>query len=99
MAKPLDKLAAEIRNLPDKEKLQLVDAILEELKTRQLDVNVRSVGCIGICIKEPLVEIQQAGGSHVLYANVLPDMVPRLIEQHLIRGEPVRQWIACRISD
>ncbi len=27
----LDKLAAEIRNLPDKEKLQLVDAILEEL--------------------------------------------------------------------
>ena len=31
MAKPIDKLAAEIRNLPDKEKLQLVDAILEEL--------------------------------------------------------------------
>ncbi|HET9788589.1 MAG TPA: addiction module protein [Pyrinomonadaceae bacterium] len=31
MAKPLEKLAAEIRNLPDKEKLQLVDAILEEL--------------------------------------------------------------------
>ena len=31
MAKSLDKLAAEIRYLPDKEKLQLVDAILEEL--------------------------------------------------------------------
>ena len=31
MAKPLEKLAAEIRNLPDKEKLQLVDTILEEL--------------------------------------------------------------------
>lgn len=31
MAQPLEKLAAEIRNLPDKEKLQLVDAILEEL--------------------------------------------------------------------
>ena len=31
MAKPLEKLAAEIQNLPDKEKLQLVDAILEEL--------------------------------------------------------------------
>jgi putative addiction module component (TIGR02574 family) len=31
MAKPIDELAAEIRNLPDKEKLQLVDAILEEL--------------------------------------------------------------------
>ena len=31
MAKPIDELAAEIRNLPDKEKLQLVDAILDEL--------------------------------------------------------------------
>jgi putative addiction module component (TIGR02574 family) len=31
MAKSIDQLAAEIRNLPDKEKLQLVDAILEEL--------------------------------------------------------------------
>ena len=31
MAKPIDKLAAEIRKLPNKEKLQLVDAILEEL--------------------------------------------------------------------
>ena len=31
MAKSIDKLAAEIRNLPDNEKLQLVDAILEEL--------------------------------------------------------------------
>jgi Putative addiction module component len=31
MAKPIDKLAPEIRDLPDKEKLQLVDAILEEL--------------------------------------------------------------------
>jgi hypothetical protein len=31
MAKSIDKLAAEIRNLPDKEKLQLFDTILEEL--------------------------------------------------------------------
>ena len=31
MAKPIDKLAADIRNLPDKEKLKLVDAILEQL--------------------------------------------------------------------
>jgi putative addiction module component (TIGR02574 family) len=31
MAKPIEKLAAEIRSLPDIEKLQLVDAILEDL--------------------------------------------------------------------
>ena len=31
MNKPIEKLAAEIRALPDIEKLQLVDAILEDL--------------------------------------------------------------------
>ena len=31
MAKPIEKLAAEIRDLPDVEKRQLVDAILEDL--------------------------------------------------------------------
>ena len=31
MAEPIEKLAAEIRSLPDNEKLQLVDTILEDL--------------------------------------------------------------------
>ncbi len=57
-----------------------------------------SVGCIGMCAKEPLIDIQQAGKSHVLYANVHPEMVPRLIEQHLVKGEPVKEWVVCRMQ-
>lgn len=49
--------------------------------------------------KEPLVDIQQAGKSHVLYANIQPDMVSRLIEQHLVKGEPVKEWVVCRIPN
>jgi NADP-reducing hydrogenase subunit HndB len=56
-----------------------------------------TVGCIGMCAKEPLVDIQQAGMSHVLYANIQPDMVPRLIESHLVKGEPVKEWVICRM--
>jgi ribosomal protein L29 len=55
MAKPIDKLAAEIRNLPDKEKLQLVDAILEELvksRTRRSTAfGQRKPGSVGRHIK------------------------------------------------
>ena len=39
MVKPIEKLAAEIRNLPDKEKLQLVDVILEELVKPDPDID------------------------------------------------------------
>jgi NADP-reducing hydrogenase subunit HndB len=72
-------------------------AIQQELAKRQIDAHVASVGCIGMCVKEPLVDIQQAGRSHVLYANVQPDMVPKLIEEHLIKGEPVNEWVICRM--
>jgi (2Fe-2S) ferredoxin len=77
---------------------ETMEAIRAEMVRRQLDVEVASVGCIGMCAKEPLVDIQQAGGSHVLYANVRPEMVGRLIEEHLLRGQPVKEWVICRLT-
>jgi (2Fe-2S) ferredoxin len=76
---------------------QTMEAIQAELEKRRIDARVSAVGCIGMCVKEPLVDIQQGGGSHVLYANIRPDMVGRLIEEHVINGRPVRQWVICRI--
>lgn len=74
-----------------------MQTIQKELAARQIDAYVGSVGCIGMCAKEPLIDVQQAGGMHILYANVQPDMVPRLIEQHLLKGEPVKEWVICRM--
>jgi NADP-reducing hydrogenase subunit HndB len=72
-------------------------AILDELAARQIDAHVTTVGCIGQCVKEPLVDIEQAGQPRITYANVNPDMVPRLIEQHLIQGQPVQEWVVGRL--
>jgi NADP-reducing hydrogenase subunit HndB len=76
---------------------ETLQAIVAELAKRKIEAHVTSVGCIGMCIKEPLVDIQQAGKSHVLYANVQPEMVPRLIAEHLVKGEPVSEWVICRM--
>ena len=76
---------------------ETMNAIQSELARQQIDAQIASVGCIGICAKEPLVDIQVAGKSRVLYANVTADMVPRLIEQHLVTGEPVVEWVVCRM--
>jgi NADP-reducing hydrogenase subunit HndB len=72
-------------------------AIREELARRHIEASISGVGCIGICVKEPLVDIQQAGQPRVTYANVMPEMVPRLIEQHLIVGKPVKEWAVGRL--
>lgn len=72
-------------------------AILEELKKREIEANVTTVGCIGMCIKEPLVDIEQAGKPRITYGNVKPNMIPRLIEEHLIKGHVVDEWVIGRL--
>ncbi len=65
---------------------------------RNIDAHVTTVGCIGQCVKEPLVDIEQAGQPRITYANVKPDMVPRLIEEHLINNRPVEEWVVGRLE-
>ena len=76
---------------------ETMHAILAELSKKEIDAHVTTVGCIGMCSKEPLVDIEQAGQPRVTYCNVHPDMVPRLIEQHLLNGEVVQEWAMGRV--
>ncbi|MBC7262506.1 MAG: (2Fe-2S) ferredoxin domain-containing protein [Chloroflexi bacterium] len=76
---------------------ETMHAILEELKKRNIEAHVTTVGCIGMCVKEPLVDIEQAGKPRITYGNVKPDMVPRIIEEHLIKGNVVEEWVVGRL--
>jgi NADP-reducing hydrogenase subunit HndB len=73
-------------------------AVLEALRERDIEANVTTVGCIGMCAKEPLVDIEQAGKPRVTYGNITPDMVSRLIEEHLVKGNVVEEWVVGRLS-
>ena len=76
---------------------ETLHAILEELNKRHIDAQVTTVGCIGICAFEPLVDVEQAGGSRITYGNIHPEKVPRLIEEHLIQGRIVDDWVVARL--
>jgi len=72
---------------------KVMEAIRDELSQRSLDVRVKAVGCIGMCSREPLVDIQRPGEPHVTYADVRPDRVPRLIDEHLLGGRVMEEWM------
>lgn len=72
-------------------------AILEELNKRQIDAQVTTVGCIGMCAFEPLVDVEQAGGARITYGKIQAEKVPRLIEEHLIHGRVVEDWVVARL--
>ncbi|MDO9300055.1 MAG: NADH-ubiquinone oxidoreductase-F iron-sulfur binding region domain-containing protein [Anaerolineales bacterium] len=63
--------------------------IRQELISRNLQVEIVPVGCIGMCFKEPLVDIQLPRQPRVTYSNVKPEMVPRIIDEHLVKGKIV----------
>ncbi len=66
----------------------IVDAFVRELKRQGLEVPIIQVGCIGLCYAEPLVTISKPGFLRVVYANVTPEIVPRLVEGYVMGDDP-----------
>ena len=66
---------------------------LEEVQKRNLqNVTVSQTGCIGMCRLEPMVDVILPGQEKVTYVKVKPDMVDRIVKEHLIGGTPVAEY-------
>jgi NADP-reducing hydrogenase subunit HndB len=74
---------------------EVMEAIENELARRGIAAAVSTVGCIGMCVQEPLVDIAQ-GDRRVTYGRMTPEMVPTLIEEHLIKGRIVLKWAVAK---
>ncbi|MHB1162634.1 MAG: (2Fe-2S) ferredoxin domain-containing protein [Chloroflexota bacterium] len=75
---------------------EVMHAILRELEARNIEANVATVGCVGVCSQEPLIDVEQAGAPTVTYGKVTPGMIPTLIEEQLIKGKVVTQWVVAK---
>ena len=68
-------------------------AFIEELKKRGLDqVVVSQTGCVGMCRLEPMVDVFLPDQEKVTYVNLKPDMVPRIVAEHIVNGRPVTEY-------
>jgi len=74
------------------EVLQAIHKELDKLDNPTLQVEVRTVGCIGLCVREPLVDVKLPGKPRVTYTNVKPSQVSRIISEHLVGGSVVTEW-------
>lgn len=72
----------------------VLNAIVEELaKENVTGVQVTQTGCIGICQYEPVVEVYEPGKEKVTYVKMTPKKAIRMVHQHLMKGEPVEEYI------
>ncbi len=74
---------------------EVMQAILAELARRDIEATVATTGCAGMCAYEPLVDVEQAG-RRVTYGKMSPSKVPTLIEEHLVHGRIVSEWVVAR---
>lgn len=76
----------------------VMTAVLEEVAKRNLNhVAVLQTGCIGMCEKEPLLDIVRPGEDRVTYGHVKPEDVPRIISDHLVNGNVVEDLVVAKI--
>jgi len=77
---------------------EVMTVILAELATRGIDAHVTTVGCIGMCSKEPLVDVTRGDEPRITYGNVTTIMVPRILDEHVRQGRPVEEWVVARVA-
>ena len=72
----------------------VLNAIVEELARETVaGVQVTQTGCIGICQYEPVVEVYEPGKEKVTYVKMTPEKAIRMVHHHLMKGEPVQDYI------
>ncbi|PKP20229.1 MAG: proton-conducting membrane transporter [Bacteroidetes bacterium HGW-Bacteroidetes-21] len=58
------------------------EALEKTLNRNNINVNVKQVGCVGICNQVPMMEIQKEGEPPVIYTHIRPEEVRKIIGKH-----------------
>lgn len=72
---------------------KVYEALNTQLQNKGLDVKLKRTGCMGMCYNEVLVEVSSPQNDHTFYGRVTPEKVDRIINEHLIGGKPVTEWV------
>ncbi|MCP4403712.1 MAG: (2Fe-2S) ferredoxin domain-containing protein [bacterium] len=69
-------------------------AIMDYIRKHDVEnVIVTQTGCNGMCEQEPIVDVQLKGNPKVTYGYMNADRVQKLMEQHVMKGEAVNEWV------
>lgn len=64
------------------------------------NITVDKTGCVGVCFLEPIVDVYQDNGElEVRYVRIQPDKVEKIVKEHLIGGEIVREYAIADSDD
>jgi len=57
--------------------------LLEEVKKRNLQIEIKKCGCLGMCYCEPNIEVSISGMPSVIYGKVDKEIAVKIIDKHV----------------
>jgi (2Fe-2S) ferredoxin len=76
------------------------DTLKDELKRLNLSLSTgpaacyrTKVGCMRICTGGPILVVYPEG---TWYGGMTTDRIPRFVQEHLVDGKPIEEWIFAR---
>jgi NADH-quinone oxidoreductase subunit F/NAD(P)H dehydrogenase (quinone)/NADP-reducing hydrogenase subunit HndC len=68
------------------------DALQKELERQGLleEIKIIETGCNGFCAVGPVMLVQPEG---IFYQRLTPEIVPHLVEEHFLKGRPVKKLL------
>lgn len=75
--------------------MDVFKTITQQVELKKLQkVRVSKTGCNGHCKLEPLVEIHTSDGVISTYSHVTPKVAKRIIDEHVLDGRVVQDYLA-----
>jgi len=77
---------------------KIIDKLTEEFSAKNLTEKVQIVktGCFGLCELGPIMIVYPEGS---FYSRVEVDNIPRIVDEHLIGGSPVKEFLYSETVD
>ena len=75
---------------------QVLEAFQNSLDAKgvaaKIHTRCRKVGCRGFCAKDVLVDVE-VNGQVSTYQFVKPEMVSKIVDEHIVMGNPIEEWL------
>lgn len=65
-------------------------------KKYKIPVNINITGCMGMCHKEPIIDLLDSDGNTFIYVEIDKNKAIKIIEEHVAKNIPLKEWIINR---
>ncbi|HNS63315.1 MAG TPA: (2Fe-2S) ferredoxin domain-containing protein [Anaerolineaceae bacterium] len=73
---------------------EAMKAILNLIETENIPgIIVTQTGCIGLCEREPIVQVQVGEQPKVTYGKVTPEIARRIVKEHVVEGKIIEDHV------